>query len=368
MSRRSRRRPTGGSAPRPASPRRSSHGGRTAGRRGGSTAWRARPTAATPGGVTRRARSATRRRRDTARHARAGPGARPPWPRKSRTSRCNWEPVIAILFFAALIFMMWRMLKVMPRIKPQRIKPSSDQSVTLRGHRGRGRREGGAAGDRRVPARPEAVPGARREGAEGDPAARAAGHGQDAAGEGGGERVGRAVLRAVGGVVRGDVRGPRRGAHPPPVRDRAQARTGDHLHRRARRGRRPARDGHLGREGPDAEPAAGGDGRLRLERAGGGDRGVEPARQARPRAAAPGSLRPPGVRRAAGRQRPPGRPAGAHARQAAGGPRPRRGGAADERADGGGPGEHLQRGGDLRDQARSEGDRDCATSTRRSSA
>jgi cell division protease FtsH len=43
----------------------------------------------------------------------------------------NWEPVIAILFFSALIFMMWRMLKVMPRVKPQRIKPSSDQSVTF---------------------------------------------------------------------------------------------------------------------------------------------------------------------------------------------------------------------------------------------
>jgi cell division protease FtsH len=36
----------------------------------------------------------------------------------------NWEPVIAIVFFLALIFMMWRMLKV-------RIKPSSGQSVTF---------------------------------------------------------------------------------------------------------------------------------------------------------------------------------------------------------------------------------------------
>jgi cell division protease FtsH len=43
----------------------------------------------------------------------------------------NWEPVIAIVFFMALIFMMWRMMKVMPRIKPQRIKPTSDQSVTF---------------------------------------------------------------------------------------------------------------------------------------------------------------------------------------------------------------------------------------------
>jgi cell division protease FtsH len=41
----------------------------------------------------------------------------------------NWEPVVAILFFSALVFLMWRMLKVMPRVKPQQIKPSSDQSV-----------------------------------------------------------------------------------------------------------------------------------------------------------------------------------------------------------------------------------------------
>jgi cell division protease FtsH len=40
-----------------------------------------------------------------------------------------WEPVIAILFFVALIVLMWRTLKVMPRIKPQQIKPSSNRSV-----------------------------------------------------------------------------------------------------------------------------------------------------------------------------------------------------------------------------------------------
>ncbi|HEX7611045.1 MAG TPA: AAA family ATPase, partial [Solirubrobacteraceae bacterium] len=43
----------------------------------------------------------------------------------------NWEPVIAIVFFMALIFLMWRTLKVMPRVKPQQIKPSSGQSVTF---------------------------------------------------------------------------------------------------------------------------------------------------------------------------------------------------------------------------------------------
>jgi cell division protease FtsH len=41
----------------------------------------------------------------------------------------NWEPVVAILFFVAIILLMWRLMKVMPRVKPQQIKPSSDQSV-----------------------------------------------------------------------------------------------------------------------------------------------------------------------------------------------------------------------------------------------
>jgi cell division protease FtsH len=43
----------------------------------------------------------------------------------------QWEPVFAILFFSALIFILWRTLKVMPRIKPQQIKPSSGQSVSF---------------------------------------------------------------------------------------------------------------------------------------------------------------------------------------------------------------------------------------------
>ena len=41
----------------------------------------------------------------------------------------NWEPVIAILFFTVIIVVMWRMLKVMPRVKPQQIKPASSQAV-----------------------------------------------------------------------------------------------------------------------------------------------------------------------------------------------------------------------------------------------
>jgi cell division protease FtsH len=43
----------------------------------------------------------------------------------------NWEPVLMILFFSVLIFVMWRTLKVMPRIKPQQIKPASIRSVSF---------------------------------------------------------------------------------------------------------------------------------------------------------------------------------------------------------------------------------------------
>ncbi len=43
----------------------------------------------------------------------------------------NWEPVLMIVFFATIIFVMLRTLKVMPRIKPQQIKPSSDSAVTF---------------------------------------------------------------------------------------------------------------------------------------------------------------------------------------------------------------------------------------------
>jgi cell division protease FtsH len=41
----------------------------------------------------------------------------------------QWSSVVMILFFAALIYLMWRTLKVMPRVKPQQIKPASKQAV-----------------------------------------------------------------------------------------------------------------------------------------------------------------------------------------------------------------------------------------------
>jgi cell division protease FtsH len=41
----------------------------------------------------------------------------------------QWTGVATLVFFAALVYLMWRTLKVMPRIKPQQIKPASDMSV-----------------------------------------------------------------------------------------------------------------------------------------------------------------------------------------------------------------------------------------------
>src|ERR1700691_394136 len=43
----------------------------------------------------------------------------------------DWEPVLMILFFGALVYLMWRTLKVMPKVKPQQIKPASNQSVSF---------------------------------------------------------------------------------------------------------------------------------------------------------------------------------------------------------------------------------------------
>ena len=96
------------------------------------------------------------------------------------------------------------------------------------------------------------------------------------------------------------------------------------------------------------------------------DGGLEPAREARPGAAAPGPLRPPGVRLAARRRRPRADPRRPHAQQAAArGRRPRRHRPADERPDRRRPGEHLQRGRDplraaRRPRARRPADFDAA--------
>jgi cell division protease FtsH len=48
-----------------------------------------------------------------------------------QTWAINWQPVLMIIFFAAILIVLWRTMKVMPRTKPQQIKPASNQAVTF---------------------------------------------------------------------------------------------------------------------------------------------------------------------------------------------------------------------------------------------
>ncbi len=41
----------------------------------------------------------------------------------------QWQSVVVIVFFGAMLFLMLRMVKMMPRVKPQQIKPASNQAV-----------------------------------------------------------------------------------------------------------------------------------------------------------------------------------------------------------------------------------------------
>ena len=226
----------------------------------------------------------------------------------------TWAPII---FMGLLVFFIWRTLKMMPRTKPQQIKPEPKSSIGW---------DEVAGGDEAKAELQEVVEflrdpkrfdEARREGAEGHPAPRPARHRQDAAGQGRRARVGREVLLAVGRRVRRDVRRPRRRPHPAAVREARKDAPGDHLHRRDRRRRRRARLGQQLRARADAQPAAGRDGRLQHDRRPRRDRRVQPAREARPGAAAPGPLRPPDLRLPARRRGPRGDPGGPHPQQAA---------------------------------------------------
>ena len=120
--------------------------------------------------------------------------------------------------------------------------------------------------------------------------------------------------------VRRDVRRRRRGARARPVRAGRAEGALHHLHRRARRARPRARaepDGIARGARADAEPAARGDGRLRLAQGDHHHGRDQPARGARPGAAPPGPLRPAGAGRQAGRQGTRGGPAHPHAEREA---------------------------------------------------
>ena len=187
---------------------------------------------------------------------------------------------------------------------------------------------------------------------EGHPAARAARHRQDAAGQGRRHRVRANVLRAVGR--------PRSSRCSPASARLASGAVRDRAARNAARrsssstsstpsAPRAAR--HLQpRGGPDAQPAAGRDRRLRRLAELVVIAADQPPRQSRPGAAAPRPLRSPGLRAAARHRRPRGDPRGAlraasrSARTSTSTLVARH----DQGSDRRGPREHLQRGRDLR--------------------
>ncbi len=140
----------------------------------------------------------------------------------------------------AIVFVLWRTLQLMPRTKPQQIKPQAKLADRLGRHRRRRRGEGRAARGRRVPEGPAALQEARREGAARDPAPRPA----RAPARRCSPRPSRTSRARTSSRSRPPsfvemFAGARRGAHPAPLQGRAQERAGDHLHRRARRRRRP---------------------------------------------------------------------------------------------------------------------------------
>src|SRR4029077_2226354 len=59
------------------------------------------------------------------------PGASTSFVAELQNWALQWQPVLMFVFFTAIIIVMWRTLKVMPRIKPQQIKPASDQAVSF---------------------------------------------------------------------------------------------------------------------------------------------------------------------------------------------------------------------------------------------
>ena len=135
----------------------------------------------------------------------------------------TWLPILFFCLMCAIVYLLWKTVELMPRVKPTEITPGSDSSVTwddvagleeakeelqeivdfLRDPRasrrsGRGSRKASCSTGRPAP--------------------------EDAGGEGGRARVRRPLLRAERLVVRRDVRRARRGADPHALRRGAQER------------------------------------------------------------------------------------------------------------------------------------------------
>ena len=257
----------------------------------------------------------------------------------------TWLPLV---FFGFLVYLVWRTLALMPRVKPTVVEPSSKSSVSWEDVAGVDEVRGELQEVVDFLQDPASLRHARRASTEGHSPLRPAGHREDAARQGRRPRVRRELLLAERLGVRRDVRRSRRLSHPQALRHGTQEPAGDRVHRRARR----RRDAALGsriqpRARSDAEPAPRRAGRLRGCGPSRRHRRLEPARGSRPGSPAPGPIRPPDPRLAARPRRARGHPRRTHPQQAA---RPGRRPLADRPADLGPDGsrsrECLQRGRD----------------------
>ena len=141
------------------------------------------------------------------------------------------------LLMLVVVWLLWRTVKLMPRVKPMEITPGSSSSVTWAEVAGldEAKAELQEVVDfLRDPKRFERLGARVPKGIllHGPP-----GTGKTLAAKAVANESGATLLRAERVRVRRDVRRPRRGADPQAVRGGAQERAVDRLHRRARRGR-----------------------------------------------------------------------------------------------------------------------------------
>ena len=268
----------------------------------------------------------------------------------ARDFALTWLPVLFFGLMCVVVYLLWKTVRLMPRVKPHEITPGSDSSVTWSDVAGldEAKEELQEIVDfLRDPKRFERLGARVPKGIlfHGPPGTGKTLAAKAVANESGARfyaQSASAFVEMFAGLGAARIRklfdDARKNA---PV---------DRLHRRARRRRAGAQRPLVQpRAGSDAQPAARRARRLRPARPGRRDGRVEPAPGPRPGAAPPRSLRPPDPDPAArppGPHRDPRRP---HAREAArAGCRAREHRAPDLGAHGRRPREHLQRGGDRR--------------------